>query len=209
MDRVKEPAALPSAPLDLGAERAEQRRRREHRGGDRDSLRDGLRGVADRVQPGEHLRGLPLEPSPDISAMPCALSDTGPKVSIDTITPTVVSRPVPASADGKQGDGRVSGAEQEREVDRAADQQGRVHGRLEPDRNAGQDDGGRARQRALADFPDRLAVGLGEVAGQQLDGAGQDQADEGPAPMASRRGFPLWCWIAVLAPLRPLKLDGR
>src|SRR5579859_7125821 len=36
--------------------------------------------------------------SPLISAMPCALSDTGPNVSMDTITPTVVSRPVPASA---------------------------------------------------------------------------------------------------------------
>ena len=36
--------------------------------------------------------------SPDISAMPCALSVTGPKESIDTITPTVVSRPPPASA---------------------------------------------------------------------------------------------------------------
>ena len=36
--------------------------------------------------------------SPDISAMPCALSETGPKVSIATMTPTVVSRPVPASA---------------------------------------------------------------------------------------------------------------
>ena len=36
--------------------------------------------------------------SPDISAMPWALSATGPKVSIATMTPTVVSRPVPASA---------------------------------------------------------------------------------------------------------------
>ena len=36
--------------------------------------------------------------SPDISAMPCALSETGPKVSIATITPTVVSRPQPARA---------------------------------------------------------------------------------------------------------------
>ena len=33
--------------------------------------------------------------SPDISAMPCALSDTGPYVSIDTMTPTVVSIPMP------------------------------------------------------------------------------------------------------------------
>ena len=30
--------------------------------------------------------------------MPCALSETGPKVSIATMTPTVVSRPQPASA---------------------------------------------------------------------------------------------------------------
>ena len=36
--------------------------------------------------------------SPDISAMPWALSVTGPKESIDTITPTVVSRPRPAMA---------------------------------------------------------------------------------------------------------------
>src|SRR5664279_3642276 len=36
--------------------------------------------------------------SPDISAMPCALSDTGPKVSMATMTPTVVSSPHPASA---------------------------------------------------------------------------------------------------------------
>jgi hypothetical protein len=36
--------------------------------------------------------------SPDISAMPWALSETGPKVSIATMTPTVVSRPQPARA---------------------------------------------------------------------------------------------------------------
>ena len=36
--------------------------------------------------------------SPDISAMPCALSLTGPNVSMATMTPTVVSRPQPASA---------------------------------------------------------------------------------------------------------------
>ena len=36
--------------------------------------------------------------SPDISAMPGALSATGPKVSSDTMTPTVVSMPMPASA---------------------------------------------------------------------------------------------------------------
>ena len=35
--------------------------------------------------------------SPDISAMPCALSETGPNVSMDTITPTTDSMPIPAS----------------------------------------------------------------------------------------------------------------
>src|SRR5205085_9935545 len=36
--------------------------------------------------------------SPDISATPWALSETGPKVSMATMTPTVVSRPQPARA---------------------------------------------------------------------------------------------------------------
>ena len=36
--------------------------------------------------------------SPLISATPWALSETGPKVSMATMTPTVVSRPQPASA---------------------------------------------------------------------------------------------------------------
>ncbi len=40
--------------------------------------------------------------SPDISAMPWALSETGPNVSMDTITPTVVSRPQPARAMAKR-----------------------------------------------------------------------------------------------------------
>src|SRR5690606_23472205 len=35
--------------------------------------------------------------SPDISAMPAALSDTGPNVSSDTMTPVVASMPMPAS----------------------------------------------------------------------------------------------------------------
>jgi hypothetical protein len=35
--------------------------------------------------------------SPDISAMPWALSLTGPKLSIETITPTTESRPMPIS----------------------------------------------------------------------------------------------------------------
>src|SRR4051794_19203131 len=44
--------------------------------------------------------------SPDISAMPCALSEIGPYVSIDTMTPTVVSIPMPVS-EMKYSDSRV------------------------------------------------------------------------------------------------------
>ena len=36
--------------------------------------------------------------SPDISAMPAALSDTGPKVSSETTTPVVASMPMPVRA---------------------------------------------------------------------------------------------------------------
>ncbi len=43
----------------------------------------------------------PSAAAPDISAMPWALSLTGPKVSIEMITPTVVSSPVPARATAK------------------------------------------------------------------------------------------------------------
>ncbi len=46
--------------------------------------------------------------SPDISAMPWALSETGPKVSMATITPTVVSRPQPASATANSETVRVA-----------------------------------------------------------------------------------------------------
>ena len=36
--------------------------------------------------------------SPDISAMPAALSDTGPKLSSDTTMPAVASSPMPMRA---------------------------------------------------------------------------------------------------------------
>ena len=45
--------------------------------------------------------------------MPCALSETGPKVSIATMTPTVVSRPVPASATANSASDDRAAAEQE------------------------------------------------------------------------------------------------
>ena len=48
------------------------------------------------------VRAPSLSMSPDISAMPWALSEIGPNVSIATMTPTVVSRPQPASATAKR-----------------------------------------------------------------------------------------------------------
>src|SRR4029078_6680483 len=84
--------------------------------------------------------------SPDISAMPCALSETGPKVSIATITPTVVSRPQPARATAQsdraeqaaaakcrreQRDGERRATEEGRPEHRGADEQRRVDGGLE------------------------------------------------------------------------------
>ena len=49
--------------------------------------------------------------------MPWALSETGPKVSIATMTPTVVSRPVPASATANSESDDRAATEQERPVD--------------------------------------------------------------------------------------------
>ena len=46
--------------------------------------------------------------------MPCALSETGPKVSMATMTPTVVSRPQPASAMRNSDSDDRAAAEQER-----------------------------------------------------------------------------------------------
>ena len=51
--------------------------------------------------------------------MPWALSETGPKVSIATMTPTVVSRPVPASATANSASMIDAAAEQERRRRRA------------------------------------------------------------------------------------------
>ena len=66
--------------------------------------------------------------------MPWALSETGPKVSIATMTPTVVSRPQPASATANSDTTTDAAAEQERAVDRGADHERGVDGRLEADR---------------------------------------------------------------------------
>ena len=94
-----------------------------------------------------------------------------------TMTPTVVSRPQPASAIANSATNGRAG-EQERAVDGGADDQRGVDGGLEADRDTGQDHGGRTGQRGLADVLDRLVLGAGEVAGEPEDDAGQHDADD-------------------------------
>ncbi len=65
---------------------------------DGEALGDGLRGVADGVEADHDPLRARRGTRRDISAMPAALSDTGPNVSSDTITPVVASMPMPHSA---------------------------------------------------------------------------------------------------------------
>ena len=52
--------------------------------------------------------------SPDISAMPAALSATGPKVSSETTTPVVASMPMPVEGDEVEEELDVAAAEGDR-----------------------------------------------------------------------------------------------
>src|SRR5205823_13693239 len=69
-------------------------------------------------------------------------------------------------------------AEQEGAVHPRGDDERRVHRRLVPDRDAGQDDGRRPGQRGLADVLYRTPPRFGEVPGQRLDDGGQHDADD-------------------------------
>ena len=93
--------------------------------------------------------------SPDISAMPAALSDTGPKVSSDTITPVVASMPMPREGDEVERELQVAAAEGQRHADGEGDGDDGVDRALEAGRGAGQDRGGRAGAGALGDLPHR------------------------------------------------------
>ena len=68
--------------------------------------------------------------------MPCALSVTGPNESMDTITPTVVSRPVPASATANSASVALPVPSRKAPYTAAADQQRRVDRGLQADRDA-------------------------------------------------------------------------
>ena len=69
-------------------------------------------------------------------------------------------------------------AEQERAEHGGGDDERGVDGRLEADRDAGQDDRGRTGQRGVADVLDRLVLGAGVDAGQPEDDRGQHDADD-------------------------------
>ena len=94
------------------------------------------------------------------------------------MTPAVVSRPQPASATAYSATKVLPPPSRNAPKTRAADQDRRVDGRLEAERDAGQDDRGRAGERGVGDVLDRAADGVGEVAGHLLDQDGQHDADE-------------------------------
>ena len=89
-----------------------------------------------------------LSMSPLISAMPCALSLTGPNVSIETMTPAVVSRPQPASATANSATAMDPLPSRNAPKTASAMRMRGVDSGLQAERDAGQDDGCRAGDRA-------------------------------------------------------------
>ena len=65
--------------------------------------------------------------SPDISAMPAALSLTGPKVSSETITPVAASMPMPVEGDQVQRERQVAAAQRQRDGEGDGDRDDGVH----------------------------------------------------------------------------------
>ena len=116
--------------------------------------------------------------SPDISAMPCALSEIGPYVSIDTIDADRREHPHPGEGDEVQPLGERCRPGRNDADDRAGDDQHRPHGRLEPDREARQDRRGRPGVRGLGDLLHRLVLRVGEVLREDLDHAREDEPDQ-------------------------------
>src|SRR5699024_3618825 len=103
--------------------------------------------------------------------------------------------------DREQAQGDGSAAEQECCVHGACDEQCGVDGRFQPDGDAGEDHGRRTGLGAFSDVLDGSFVGLGEVAGEQLDGGCQNEADE-------YRGDGDEPWIGVGARFVDLGEDG-
>ena len=140
--------------LDRVGERPEQRGRGQHGGRDRDALGDGLRGVADGVELGEDLRALLVDVAGHLRDALGVVADRAEGVHGDDDA----DRGEQATAGQRhreQRDDDRAAAEQERTEHGRADGERGVDGRLEADREAGQDDGGRAGERGLADVLDR------------------------------------------------------
>ena len=93
----------------------------------------------------------------------------GAEVSMATITPTVVSGPVPAIAHGEQAQ-RDDPEPSRNALHTPPDQQRRGTPPTQTQRNAGQDDGRGPVSARCGRVVDRFAVGLGEVRGELLDG---------------------------------------
>ena len=156
---------------------AEQRGRRQHRGGDRDALGDGLGGVADRVQLGQDLRTGRADVAGHLGDALGVVRDRAEGVHRDDHA----DRGEQAAAgqrhrEQRHRDGRA--AEQEGTEHRGGDHQRGVDGGFEADRDAGQDHGGGTGQRGVADVLHGLALGAGEDAGQPQDDRGQHDADQ-------------------------------
>ena len=183
------PASSRATP-DLGVVGAEQRGRGEHGRRDRDALGDRLRGVADGVEVGEHAGALLVDVAGHLGDALRVVADRAEGVHRDDDA----GRGQQAAAGQRDGVERRAAADEEGAVDGAADEEGGVDGGLQAERDAGEDHRRRAGQRAAADVLDRLAAGLGEVAGELLDGRGQDDADEHREEAedlrADRRGRP-------------------
>ena len=159
---------------DLGVVAAEERGGGEDGGGDGDALGDRLRGVADGVQVGEHPGTLLVDVAGHLRDALGVVADRAEGVHRDDDA----GRGQQAAAGEGDGVERRATADEEGAVDRGADEQRGIDRGLQPQGDAGEDDRGRTREGAAADVLDRLAAGLGEVAGQLLDGRGQHHADE-------------------------------
>ena len=184
--------SLPTAfRFELGADRLDERCEEGDRGddrrADREALGDGLGGVADRVEAHHDALGLAVN-SPDISAMPAALSATGPKVSSDDDDAGRGEHAHAGEGDEVEDELEVSAAECDRSADRDRDRDDRPHRRLETRGDARQHGGRGAGAGRLGDLTDRARLGGGEVLGEPADDLCEHEADHDGGETLANRG---------------------
>ena len=115
--------------------------------------------------------------SPDISAMPWALSETGPE-GVHRDDDADRGEQAAAGQGHREQRDRDRPAEQERGVDGGGDDQGGEDSGFKAQGDPGQDHGRRTGQGGLADVLHGPLVGAGVVAGDGQDDRGQDDADD-------------------------------